>query len=275
MRRGRSWNVVLIAGLLFFVALIGLPFWWVISGSFKVPQEIIARIPTMFPQSFTLEHYQKLLSSSDYGTYLVNSLVVSSLSAFITLLLAIPAGYAFFRLEFKGRETYYRIILLAYAFPSIVVLIPLFGMFAKAGLVDTRTALVIVNVAFALPFAIWMLRSFFASIPKEIEEAARLDGGPPLTVLWRIMIPLTAPGIAAVAIFAFVTSWTEYVFASVMILSDARRTIPVGFSGIIGQYQVDWGLLLAGASLAILPVVIVFAFIGRWFVTGLTEGAVK
>lgn len=275
MRRGRSWNVVLVAGLLFFVALVGLPFWWVVSGSFKIPQEIIARIPTMFPQSFTLEHYQKLLSSSDYGTYLVNSLVVSSVSAFITLLLAIPAGYAFFRLKFKGRETYYRIILLAYAFPSIVVLIPLFGMFAKAGLVDTRTALVIVNVAFALPFAIWMLRSFFASIPKEIEEAARLDGGPPLTVLWRIMIPLTAPGIAAVAIFAFVTSWTEYVFASVMILSDARRTIPVGFSGIIGQYQVDWGLLLAGASLAILPVVIVFAFIGRWFVTGLTEGAVK
>ncbi|MEQ8658307.1 MAG: carbohydrate ABC transporter permease [Hyphomicrobiales bacterium] len=275
MSRGRSWNLVLIAGLLFFAALVGLPFWWVISGSFKIPQEIIARIPTLFPQSFTLEHYQKLLSSSDYGTYLVNSLVVSSLSAFITLLLAIPAGYAFFRLEFKGRETYYRIILLAYAFPSIVVLIPLFGMFAKAGLVDTRLALIIVNVAFALPFAIWMLRSFFASIPKEIEEAARLDGGPPLTVLWRIMIPLTAPGIAAVAIFAFVTSWTEYVFASVMILSDARRTIPVGFSGIIGQYQVDWGLLLAGASLAILPVVIVFAFIGRWFVTGLTEGAVK
>lgn len=275
MTRPRRWSAALGAGLLAFVALIGLPFWWVVSGSFKLPQEIIARIPTMIPQSFTLQHYEKLLSSSDYGTYLVNSLVVSGLSALITLVLAIPAGYAFFRLEFKGRETYYRIILLAYAFPSIVVLIPLFGMFARVGLVDTRLALIIVNVAFALPFAIWMLRSFFASIPKEIEEAARLDGGPPLTVLWRIMIPLTAPGIAAVAIFAFVTSWTEYVFASVMILSDARRTIPVGFSGIIGQYQVDWGLLLAGASLAILPVVIVFAFIGRWFVTGLTEGAVK
>lgn len=275
MTRPRRWSAALGAGLLAFVALIGLPFWWVVSGSFKLPQEIIARVPTMIPQSFTFQHYEKLLSSSDYGTYLVNSLVVSGLSALITLVLAIPAGYAFFRLEFKGRETYYRIILLAYAFPSIVVLIPLFGMFARVGLVDTRLALIIVNVAFGLPFAIWMLRSFFASIPKEIEEAARLDGGPPLTVLWRIMIPLTAPGIAAVAIFAFVTSWTEYVFASVMILSDARRTIPVGFSGIIGQYQVDWGLLLAGASLAILPVVIVFAFIGRWFVTGLTEGAVK
>lgn len=275
MTRGPAWNAALTAGIFFFLALIGLPFWWVVSGSFKEPQEIIARQPTLFPQSFTLEHYGRLLSASDYGTYLLNSFVVAGLSAFLTLLLAIPCGYAFFRLEFKGREIYYRVILLAYAFPSIVVLIPLFAIFARIGLIDTLAALVIVNAAFALPFAIWMLRSFFGSIPKEIEEAARLDGGPLLTVLWRIMIPLTAPGIAAVAIFAFVAAWTEYVFASVMILSDAQRTVPVGFSGIIGQYQVDWGLLLAGVCLAILPVLIVFALIGRWFVTGLTEGAIK
>jgi len=275
LTRGPAWNAALAAGIFFFLALIGLPFWWVVSGSFKEPQEIIARQPTLFPQSFTLEHYGRLLSASDYGTYLLNSFVVAGLSAFLTLLLAIPCGYAFFRLEFKGREIYYRVILLAYAFPSIVVLIPLFAIFARIGLIDTLAALVIVNVAFALPFAIWMLRSFFGSIPKEIEEAARLDGGPLLTVLWRIMIPLTAPGIAAVAIFAFVAAWTEYVFASVMILSDAQRTVPVGFSGIIGQYQVDWGLLLAGVCLAILPVLIVFALIGRWFVTGLTEGAIK
>jgi len=275
LTRGPAWNAALAAGIFFFLALIGLPFWWVVSGSFKEPQEIIARQPTLFPQSFTLEHYGRLLSASDYGTYLLNSFVVAGLSAFLTLLLAIPCGYAFFRLEFKGREIYYRVILLAYAFPSIVVLIPLFAIFARIGLIDTLAALVIVNAAFALPFAIWMLRSFFGSIPKEIEEAARLDGGPLLTVLWRIMIPLTAPGIAAVAIFAFVAAWTEYVFASVMILSDAQRTVPVGFSGIIGQYQVDWGLLLAGVCLAILPVLIVFALIGRWFVTGLTEGAIK
>ncbi|MGD1888278.1 MAG: carbohydrate ABC transporter permease [Cohaesibacteraceae bacterium] len=275
MRRPLRWSIALAAGLLVLAALLGLPFWWVVSGAFTAPQEILARVPTFFPQSFTLEHFEKLLSASDYLTYLVNSVFVSVLSALVTLVLAIPASYAFFRLTFRGRETLYRIILLAYAFPSIVVLIPLFATFARLGLVDTRLALALVNVAFALPFAIWMLRSFFASIPREIEEAARLDGGAPLTVLLRIMIPLTAPGIAAVAIFAFVTSWTEYVFASVMILSDAKRTIPVGFSGIIGQYQVDWELLLAGASLAILPVVLLFALIGRWFVTGLTEGAVK
>jgi len=134
---------------------------------------------------------------------------------------------------------------------------------------------VVVNVSFALPFAIWMLRSFFGSVPMESEEAAVMDGAPPLVILSRVMIPLIAPGIASVGIFAFIMSWTEYVFASVLILSDAKRPVPVGFSGIIGQYQIDWGLLLAGASLATLPVILLFALIGRWFVSGLTEGAVK
>lgn len=275
MRRTLRWNLALTAVLVSLAALILLPFWFVLTGSIKEPAEIIGREPTMFPQSFTLQHYAKLISASDYPVYMMNSMIVATASTVITLLLAIPAGYAFFRMSFAGRETLYRAILLAYAFPSIVILIPLFGIFAKVGLIDNRLALVLVNVAFALPFAIWMLRSFFASIPIEIEEAARLDGGAPLTVLRRIMIPLVAPGIAAVAVFTFVTSWTEYVFASVMILSDAKRPMPVGFSGIIGQYQIDWGLLLAGASLSILPVVILFAFVGRWFVAGLTEGAVK
>jgi multiple sugar transport system permease protein len=269
------WKLALWAVLALLVVLVILPFWFVLSGSVKPPAEIIARVPTMVPQGFTLEHYAKLLAASDFPVYLFNSLAVATLSTLLTLLLAIPAGYAFFRMDFAGREVLYRAILLAYAFPSIVILIPLFGIFAKLGLVDTRAALVLVNVAFALPFAVWLLRSFFAGIPVEIEEAARLDGGSPFTVLYRIMIPLVAPGIAAVAVFAFVTAWTEYVFASVLILSDAKRPVPVGFSGIIGQYQIDWGLLLSGASLSILPVVILFAFVGRWFVSGLTEGAVK
>jgi multiple sugar transport system permease protein len=275
MKRSFTSSLLLCLSLTVLMLLIGLPFWWVLSGAFKLPQEIIARVPTMVPHSFTLQHFMKLLSGSDYPTYMINSLIVAVLSTAVTLALAIPAAYAFFRLAFPGRETLYRIILLAYAFPSIVVLIPLFGMFAKIGLIDTLVALVIVNVTFALPFSIWMLRSFFASVPKEIEEAAVMDGTPPAIILRRIMIPLIAPGIASVGIFAFISAWTEYVFASILILSDAKRTVPVGFSGIIGQYQIDWGLLLAGASLAVLPVVILFALVGRWFVSGLTEGAVK
>lgn len=275
MNRSLPVRLALGAAILFLLALIALPFWWVLSSAVKLPQEIIARVPTMVPRSFTLQHFEKLIGGSDYPLYMVNSLIVAGLSTLITLTLAVPAAYAFFRLAFPGRETLYRIILLAYAFPSIVVLIPLFGMFAKLGLIDTLTALVVVNVAFALPFSIWMLRSFFASVPKEIEEAAVMDGAPPTVILRRIMIPLIAPGIASVGIFAFISAWTEYVFASVLILSDVKRTVPVGFSGIIGQYQIDWGLLLSGASLAVLPVVILFAFVGRWFVSGLTEGAVK
>lgn len=275
MKRSFTSSLLLCLSLIVLTLLIGLPFWWVLSGAFKLPQEIIARVPTIVPHSFTLQHFTKLLSGSAYPTYMINSLIVALLSTALTLALAVPAAYAFFRLAFPGRETLYRIILLTYAFPSIVVLIPLFGMFAKIGLIDTLAALIIVNVTFALPFSIWMLRSFFASVPREIEEAAIMDGTPPAIILRRIMIPLIAPGIASVGIFAFICAWTEYVFASVLILSDAKRTVPVGFSGIIGQYQIDWGLLLAGASLAVLPVVILFAFVGRWFVSGLTEGAVK
>lgn len=275
MNRTIGSTLLLLAAGLALLILVTLPFWWVITGSFKVPQEIISRTPTFFPHSFTLDHYMRLIARSAYATYVVNSLLVAGASTLITLALAVPASYAFFRLDFPGREKLYRIILLAYAFPSIVVLIPLFGMFAKLGLIDTLPALIVINVAFALPFSIWMLRSFFAEVPKEIEEAAIMDGAGPVTVLRRIMMPLIAPGIASVGVFAFITSWTEYVFASVLIISDARRTVPVGFSGMIGQYQIDWGLLLAGAGLAILPVVILFAFVGRWFVSGLTEGAVK
>lgn len=275
MSRGWAWATSMVGVGAFFLILIGLPFWWVISSAFKAPQEIIARRPTMVPESFTLQHFEKLLASSDYPTYLANSMIVATAATLVTLLLALPAAYAFFRMNFPGRDRLYKAILLAYAFPSIVVLIPLYGLFAQAGLIDSLVALVVVDVAFALPFSIWMLRSFLASVPKEIEEAAEIDGAGAFTLVVRIMLPLIAPGIASVGVFAFVTAWTEYLFASVLILSDANRTIPVGFSGIIGQYQVDWGLLLAGSTLAILPVVALFAFVGRWFVAGLTEGAVK
>lgn len=275
MRRTLLQSLALFLGLAVIALIIGLPFWWVATGSVKLPREIIQRVPTMFPHSFTLEHFAKLLRSSDFPVYLFNSIVVAAFSTLFTLFLALPAAYAFFRMSFPGRDAIYRVILLAYAFPGVVVLIPLYGLFSSVGLIDSRTSLVIVNIAFALPFSIWMMRSFIASVPREIEEAALIDGAPTTTILLRIILPLIAPGVASVAIFAFITSWTEYLFASVLIISDDRRTIPVGFVGIIGQYQIDWGLLLAGATLATIPVVVLFALVGRWFVSGLTEGAVK
>lgn len=275
MRRGPGQTLAIGGGLLGLAVLVLLPFWFIATGAIKAPQEIIARVPTLVPHSFTLRHFDKLLGASDYPRYLGNSLLVGLGSTAITVLLSVLAAYGFYRLRFPGRDLLFRAVLVAYAFPGILILIPLYGMMSQAGLIDTPAALVIVNVTFASPFAIWMMRSFFASIPAELEEAALIDGASRLAILLRIMVPLAAPGIASVAIFAFIASWTEYLFASVLILSDANRTLPVGFAGIIGQYQIDWGLLLAGATLATVPVVLLFGIVGRWFIAGLTAGAVK
>ena len=275
MKRRLGQSLAIAGGLLGLAVVVLLPFWFIATGAIKAPQEIFARVPTLLPQSFTLRHFDKLLGASDYPRYLGNSLVVGLGSTAITVVLSVLAAYGFYRLRFPGRDLLFRAVLVAYAFPGILILIPLYGMMSQAGLIDTPAALVIVNVTFASPFAIWMMRSFFASIPAELEEAALIDGASRLAILLRIMVPLAAPGIASVAIFAFIASWTEYLFASVLILSDANRTLPVGFAGIIGQYQIDWGLLLAGATLATVPVVLLFGIVGRWFIAGLTAGAVK
>ena len=158
-----------------------------------------------------------------------------------------------------------------FAFPGVLLLIPLYGMMSRLGLIDTLPALIIINVTFAAPFSVWMMRAFFSAIPVDIENAAALDGANRLQILLRIMAPLAAPGIASIAIFAFITSWTEYMFASVMVLSDGNYTLPVGLAGIIGQYQIDWGLLLAGATVTAIPVVILFAFMVITNALGITK----
>lgn len=224
------------------------PFYWIFAGSVKTTPDILASVPSFFPQSLTFEHYDKLLVSSDFPRYLLNSGIVAILTMLITVALSVMASYALYRLDFPGRRWLVRVILATYIFPGTLLLIPLYGMMSQLRLVDTLWALVIINVTFAAPFAVWMLQAFFQAIPYEVEEAASLDGASRVTIIWRIFLPLTAPGIGSIAIYAFISAWTEYMFASVLILSDANRTLPVGLAGIIGQYQVDWGLLLAGAT---------------------------
>ncbi len=275
MKRSRRASFVLIVGLAALLFIVIVPFYWIFSSSIKIPQEIIARTPTLIPQSFSLQHYDKLMNSSQFPVYLRNSTLVALATMGITLLLCTPAAYALYRMRLPGRQTLFRIILITYAFPGILLLIPLYFMLSSLRLIDTLYALVIVNVTFAAPFAVWLLQAFFQTIPAEIEESAALDGANRLQILLRIIIPLTAPGLASVAIFAFITSWTEYMFSSVLIISEQHRTVPVGLAGIVGQYQVDWGLLLAGASVTTLPVLVLFALVGRYFIAGLTAGAVK
>lgn len=273
----RRWRgqIGIAAGVLVLLLVVIAPFYYVVTSSFKLPQEIISRVPTLIPQSFTLQHYEKLLRSSAFPTYLANSVLVAAGTMAICVALSTPAAYGLYRLRLPGRDLLFRIILVTYAFPGVLLLIPLYGMLSRLGLIDSLLALVVVNVTFTAPFAVWMLQAFFGSIPDELEEAAALDGASRWQTLLRVVLPLAAPGVASVAIYAFITAWTEYMFASVLILSDANRIVPVGLAGIIGQYQVDWGLLLAGATVTMLPVLILFSLVGRNFIEGLTAGAVK
>ena len=268
-------NLGVTVSVVVLLVLVVAPFYWIFTGSFKSPQEILSATPTFVPQTFTLQHYDKLLASSDFPRYLLNSSAIAVLTMVLTVTLSVMAAYALYRLDFPGRRLLTRMILATYIFPGILLLIPLYGMMSQLRLVDTICAFVIINVTFAAPFAVWMLQAFFQGVPYEVEEAAALDGASRVTVILRIFLPLTAPGIASIAIYAFITSWTEYMFASVLILSDANRTLPVGLAGIIGQYQVDWGLLLAGATVTTLPVLILFSLVGRNFIEGLTAGATK
>ena len=267
--------IFLSLSLLLIILIFFFPFFWIITSSFKIPEEIIATSTTIIPRSFTLEHYNKILFNSDFFIYLKNSLIVSFSSMIISIILSVSAAYGLHKLKFYGNKFVEYSLLVTYAFPGVILLVPIYLLFAKVNLLNSYFALIIVNVLFATPFAVWMLKAFFKLIPNEIEEAAYIDGASRYVVISRIIVPLAAPGIASVAIFCFIISWTEYLFASILISGDDLKTFPVGLAGIVGQYQIDWGFLLSGAVLASLPVIFLFVFIGKYFVSGLTEGAVK
>ena len=267
--------IFLSLSLLLIILIFFFPFFWIITSSFKSPEEIIATSTTIIPRSFTLEHYNKILFNSDFFIYLKNSLIVSFSSMVISIILSVSAAYGLHKLKFYGNKFVEYSLLVTYAFPGVILLVPIYLLFAKVNLLNSYFALIIVNVLFATPFAVWMLKAFFKLIPNEIEEAAYIDGASRYVVISRIVVPLAAPGIASVAIFCFIISWTEYLFASILISGDDLKTLPVGLAGIVGQYQIDWGFLLSGAVLASLPVIFLFVFIGKYFVSGLTEGAVK
>lgn len=251
------------------------PLYWVAASSFKDRQEIIQPDPSLFPQSPTTDSFSQLFSSTDYGTYLSNSLLVAGGTALGTLVVGTLGAYGLYRLDVPGGRWIGGIVLLSYMIPGTLLLVPLYRTMAELGLVDTRLALMIVNVAFTAPFCVWLLQGFLDAIPRELDEAAAVDGASRIRTMASIVLPLLAPGLATIAVYAFVYSWTEFVFASQLVVSNGNKTLPVGLGEIMGQYTINWGLLMAGGVLTILPATIVFAFVGRWFVRGLVSGAVK
>jgi ABC-type glycerol-3-phosphate transport system permease component len=251
------------------------PLYWIAISAFKGREEIIRSTPTFWPETFTLSNFEKLFVSTEYPVFLTNSIIVAVATTVVTVIVSLAAAYGLYRLKVPGSGKIAGIVLLSYMIPGTLLIVPLYRTLAGIGLIDTHVGLVLVNVAFTAPFCTWLLRGFILAVPRDIDEAAAIDGAGPSRTMLQIVLPLLLPGIATVAVYSFVFSWTEFVFASQFIVSDALQTLPIGLSAIIGQYTVDWGLVMAGTLFTLLPTVVLFLFVGRYFVGGLIAGATK
>jgi multiple sugar transport system permease protein len=270
LRQGFRYAVVVVV-----LGIVIVPFLWVFLASFRPNSELIQQGIGINLDTLTLDNYRNLQQAAQYFTYLTNSAIVAITSMIVSITLALLAAYSVYRTRYPGRRPLYLALIITYVFPGVVLLIPLYQLMGKVGLINNLLSLVIVNVTFTAPFSVWLMRGFFGAIPAGIEEAAAIDGAGRLRILFSIVLPLTAPGIAAAAIFSFVWSWTEYMFASAFIVDEGKKTLPVGLGAFIQQYNIDWGILTAAAVATAVPVIIIFAFIGRYFVEGLTAGAEK
>jgi ABC-type glycerol-3-phosphate transport system permease component len=255
--------------------LILAPFLWMISTSLKDPAEVVLRDPTIIPRSFAVQNYTDAFNRGNFSRYIVNSVVVALAVTFLSLLLATLSGYAFARFRLFGGKAILLGILATQMFPAILLAIPLYILIRNLGLLNSLVGLVLVYTTFALPFCVWMMRNYFLSIPKDLDESAMVDGATRLQALRSVVLPVAMPGIAATGIFSFILSWNEFLYANTFISSANLRTLPVGLQSLIGEYTTDWGLLMAGAVITTMPIVIIFFFVQRRLTQGLASGAVK
>lgn len=253
------------------------PVYWMLTISLKSEIDQFAVPPRWLSFSPTLIHYRDAFIARSFGQYLLTSLIVAVASTLCALVFGTLAAYALarFRLPHKLDKRLALWILSTRMFPPIVTAVPLFLMMRDVRLLDTKASLVIVYTAFNLPFVVWMMRGFFLEVPREMEEAARVDGDSRLGALWRVVLPLVAPGLAATAVFCLIISWNEFLFALVLTQTDAAMTLPVGIAGRVTQYEIKWGVMSAAGVVAMLPILMFAMAVQRYLVRGLSLGAVK
>lgn len=251
------------------------PIYWMLNTSFKGQGEIYSQIPTLFPHEFTIESYKTLLTKTSFLSGLKNSLLVAAAVSAFSLLVAYPAAYTLARIKFRGKQFFSKSILFTYLLPTSVLYIPLYMLVAKVGLTDNILGLMLIYPTFTLPYVAWILIPHIASIPKDIEEAATVDGCSKIRIMYQVIFPLALPGIVSTTIFAFAMCWGEYLYALVNINDTAMKTFPLVISGLIFGDMYPWGQLMAGAILACIPILIIYMFASGSIVGGATEGGVK
>ena len=268
----RKWLLLLVG--LVIVIIIDFPILMVILNSFRTTEDILAS-HSIAPAQLTLANYSYINTRTSFWTYLFNSAVVAFTSSALSIALAGLAGFAMSRFLAKILAPYNQALLIVQMFPLILAVIPLFILFRNLNMINNFVPVILVYTVTQLPFATWMLRSYFDSIPRDLDEAAKVDGAAPLRTFFQIILPLAIPGIIAVAIFSFLFSYNEFFISSVFLRDENRMTIPVGIQSFMQQYGTDWGSLMASATLGMLPTLVLFLFIQKFMISGATAGAVK
>ena len=273
LSRKLGWNLV---GLLVFAFMV-FPVFWMVSTAFKTEDEINSFTPTWVPPHPTLEHFRAALHRQYFWTDVKNTMIIVLVTVSISLVCAFLAAVALAKYRFAGRAMFIVLVIGIQMLPPIGLVIPLYVLLGRYGQVNTLTGVILVYFTFALPFAVWTLRGFLLGIPKELEEAAMVDGSTRLGAFLRILLPLVAPGLVATSIFAFITVWNEYIFASIILHDNSKQTITLWLTNFLGGSigGVDWGAVMAASTLIAIPVIIFFLLVQRRIAFGLTAGAVK
>lgn len=251
------------------------PSLWMFFTSIKPANEVFTTPPKIVADNPTYSNYERVLFQTSIPRAFMNSVYVAVMTTGITLLIAVLAGYGFARFKFKGSGLLSTGLLFGQMLPTVVLVIPLFILFGRFNLIDTRTSLIIANLSASIPIAIIMLKSYIETVPKELEEAAKIDGSSGIGVLIRIIVPVAAPGVTAVSIFSFLNAWEEFLYALNFTQSAAIKTLPIALVEFSGQFQIDWGGLMSAATVISFPVLLIFFFCSKYFVQGLSEGSVK
>jgi N,N'-diacetylchitobiose transport system permease protein len=272
-RRARQtgWNAL---GLVVFAVMV-FPVFWMISTAFKSNDQIVSLTPTWFPLHPTLQHFRDALNRPFFWRDVLNSLIVVSVTVSISIVIAFLAAIALARYRFSGREVFVVLVIGIQMLPQVGLIIPLYVVLARYHQVNALSGLIVTYMTFVLPFCVWTLRGFLIGIPKDLEEAAMVDGSTRLGVFMKILLPLMGPGLVATSVFAFITTWNEYIFARVLLNDQSKQTITVWLSYFLGTSRnTDWGALMAASTLTAIPVILFFIAIQRRIAFGLTAGAV-
>ncbi len=278
--RRRVEKVAYLIGLFIAMMIICLPGVWIVLSSLRPTVEIMAKPPVWIPHSLSLDAYRSMFGGLGQGgipvlDYFRNSLIISITSTVIALVIGMSGGYAFARFRFPGKNTVFLGLMLSRSVPGVALSLPLFMVYSRIGIIDTHFGLIVTYVALNVPFTIWLIDGFFRQVPKDLAEAAQIDGCTRWQAFWQVEFPLAGPGIASAGIFAFLTCWNEYALASQLTRSVSSKTLPVGLLDYTSEFTIDWRGMCALAVIMIIPALALTFIIQKHLVSGLTFGAVK